>query len=70
VDLNRALTEVERQVAFAEANSLWLSIGFLSDGAFTPDAYLRRAEWQRQLVRDLHSLVEHMGSETTLDAAA
>jgi len=70
MDLNRALTEVENRVASAEANAVWLTLGFLTDEAFTPDAYLRRAEWQREMVSGLRSLVEHMGTETALDAVA
>jgi hypothetical protein len=70
MDLGRALTEVEHRVALVEANARWLTLGFLSDEAFTPQAYIERARWQATLLRALNSLVEPLAIETTLPAVA
>jgi hypothetical protein len=62
MDLSQALLEVETRVALVEsrikANDAWLTFGFLADDAFTPQAYLLRAECQQELRRELAAVAD------------
>ena len=67
MELSRALTVVESRAALVEArvasNELWLTIGFLNDQGFSPDAYLMRAECQRELRRELAEMSASLSGE-------
>jgi hypothetical protein len=52
------------------ANDGWLAGGFLADERFTPQAYLVRAERQRELRRVLHALTERLLVESALPFVA
>ncbi len=70
MDLHQALSEVAACAAMVEINREWLTLGFLSDGAFTPEEYIERARWQKLLVGDLNALIERQGTESALAAVA
>jgi len=70
MDLNQALSEVEARTALAEANREWLTMGFLSDEAFTPQEYIERARWQASLLRELNSVADALATEPTVRAVA
>jgi hypothetical protein len=48
------------------ANEGWLAGGFLADECFTPQAYLLRAERQRELRRVLFAMTERLLVEAPL----
>jgi hypothetical protein len=62
VELSHALQVVESRAALVEArvesNQVWLTLGFLSDQGFSPEAYLLRAECQKELRRELAEMTD------------
>jgi hypothetical protein len=52
------------------ANDGWLAGGFLADERFTPQAYLVRAERQRELRRVLYEMTERLLVESALPFVA
>ncbi len=62
MDLTHALQLVESRAALVEArvesNQVWLTLGFLTDQGFSPEAYVMRAECQRELRRELAEMTD------------
>jgi hypothetical protein len=67
MELSRALQLVETRAALVEArvasNEVWLTLGFLSDQGFSPEAYLLRAECQKELRRELAEMTTFLTGE-------
>jgi hypothetical protein len=67
MDLSQAFSAVENRVVLVEsrieANDAWLTFGFLADDAFTPQAYLLRAECQQELRRELAAVADWLPVE-------
>jgi hypothetical protein len=67
MDLSQAFSTVENRVVLVEsrikANEAWLTFGFLADDAFTPQAYLLRAECQQELRRELAAVADWLPVE-------
>jgi hypothetical protein len=74
VDLSLALQVVESRAALVEArvasNELWLTLGFLSDQEFSPEAYVMRAECQRELRRELAEMTDFLAGAPGPDLVA
>jgi hypothetical protein len=74
VDLSRALQLVESRAALVEErvalNEVWLTLGFLADQGFSPEAYVMRAECQKELRRELAEMTAFLAGEPGPDFVA